>query len=72
MHQNSIRLHYWGKTENFMENLKIRNTHFSRFWTKNDENNSKLYLYEVILQEPDRKYKIYAKLTLLNFDIQKI
>ena len=24
LHQNSIRLHYWRKTENFMENLKIR------------------------------------------------
>ena len=24
LHQNSIRLHYWRKIENFMENLKIR------------------------------------------------
>ena len=32
MHQNSMRLHNWRKTENFMENLKIRKYPFFKFF----------------------------------------
>ena len=34
-HQNSMRLHYGRKTENFMENLKIRKYQFFPFCDKN-------------------------------------
>ena len=34
MHQNSMRLHNWRKTENFMENLKIRKYPFFKFFDK--------------------------------------
>ena len=33
-HQNSIRLHYWRKIENFMENLKIRKYPFFTFFDR--------------------------------------
>ena len=34
-HKNSVRLHYGRKTENFMENLKIRKYPFFTFCDKN-------------------------------------
>ena len=34
LHQNSLRLHYWQKNENFMENLKIRKYPFFSFLRK--------------------------------------
>ena len=34
LHQNTIRLHYWRKNENFMENLKIRKYPFFSFFDK--------------------------------------
>ena len=58
VHQNSIRLHYWRKTENFMENLKIRKYPFFTCFDKkkNNKSHSKLRLGGVILSELDRNY----------------
>ena len=65
LHKNSIRLHYWRKTENFMENLKIRKYPlFTCFDQKITKVIQKLCLGGVILQELNRNYKIYAVLTL--------
>ena len=42
LHQNSICLHHWRKTENCMENLKIRKyPFFTCFDKKNNKNPSK-------------------------------